>query len=140
VARDQPVVVTIGGTESLERAGWKRTLDDTVGELGVRVLGAGRMPSERAEAIAAGWGGDRLRALARGNDLILVWMTAWDSVDDAQEFASALPAVTDGARVERRDDRVLVLLGPSAGAPDMGALAAATWKKTGFARLPAPAP
>jgi hypothetical protein len=55
-ARDQPIVVTIGGTERLERAGWKRTLDDTVGELGVRVLAAARTPPTRAESIAAGWG------------------------------------------------------------------------------------
>jgi hypothetical protein len=133
--RDQPVIVTIGGTESLERAGWKRTLDDTVGELGVRVLAHGKMPPERAESIAEGWGGDRLRALARGDDLVLVWMTAWDTVDDAEEFASALPTVTDGALVERRDDRVVALLGPKNGAPDLAAVAAAAWKKTAFERL-----
>jgi hypothetical protein len=134
--RDQPVIVTIGGTERLERAGWKRTLDDTVGELGVRVLGAGKLPPERAESVAEGWGGDRLRVLARGDDLVLVWMTAWDTLDDAAQFATALPTLTDGALIERRDDRVLALLGPPDDGPDLGYLAAATWKQTGFARLP----
>jgi hypothetical protein len=133
--RDQPVIVTIGGTESLERAGFKRTLDDTMGEIGMRVLARG-MPPERADSIAEGWGGDRLRALARDGDLVLVWMTIWDTVDDAEEFASALPTLTNGALVERRDDRVLAVLGPTRGAPDLDVIAAAAWRKTVFERLP----
>lgn len=129
--RDQPMAVTIGGTASLERAGWTRIFDDAIGELGVRVLAAGKLPSERSDSVAEGWGGDRLRALARGDQLVLVWMTAWDTLDDAGEFARALPSLTTGAIVEQRSERVLVVLGPTTGAaPDLAPLAAAAWRET----------
>src|SRR5262249_52467975 len=36
--RDPPIEVTLGGTEALERDGWTRVLEDTFGELDVRVL------------------------------------------------------------------------------------------------------
>jgi hypothetical protein len=134
-ARDQPVVVTIGGTESLERAGWTPILDDVIGELGVRVLAAGKVTSERADSIAGGWGGDRLRALSRGGQLVLVWMTVWDTADDAREFARAVPALTPGGDVEQRHDRVLVMLGPATDASlDLATVAAAVWNATRFER------
>jgi hypothetical protein len=39
-------------------------LDDVIGELGVRVLAAGKVRERRADGIAEGWGSDRLRAPA----------------------------------------------------------------------------
>jgi hypothetical protein len=126
--RDQPRAVSLGGTDGLEAAGWARTVEDTLGELYVRVLAARGLDPAGAARVADGWGGDRLRALARGDDLVLVWVTAWDSPGDAEEFAAALPAFLPDARVERRDDRVLVLLGPTAGGgPDLPALARRVW-------------
>ena len=110
--RDRPVEIRLGGTNRLERAGWTRVFEDTVGELEMRVLAARAVPADQAARVAAGWGGDRLRGLARGDDLILVWMTAWDSASDAGEFAAAMPLVNPDAHVEQRDARVLVLLGP----------------------------
>src|SRR5207249_4579719 len=88
--RDRPIVVTLRGTDRLEATGFTRILEDTIGELGIRVLATRALPAERAVLVAAGWGGDRLRALQRGADLVLVWMTAWDSPADAGEFADAL--------------------------------------------------
>src|SRR6185295_7291177 len=133
--RDEPVVVTVGGTVTLESAGWTPIFDDVIGELGVRVLAAGKVTSERVDSLAAGWGGDRLRALSRGDELMLVWMTAWDTADDASDFATAVPSLTAGAHVEQRHDRVLVVLGPSTGeAPDLERVAAAAWNGTRFAR------
>src|SRR5438309_868216 len=110
--RDRPITVTLGGTDGLEASGFTRILEDTIGELGIRVLATRALPAERAVLVAAGWGGDRLRALQRGADLVLVWMTAWDSPADAGEFADALPGLVADARVERRGERGLVLLGP----------------------------
>src|SRR5207247_2307086 len=110
--RDRPIVVTLGGTDRLEARGFRRILEDTIGELGIRVLATRALPAERAARIAAGWGGDRLRALQRGDDLVLVWMTAWDSPADAGEFADALPGLVADARVERREERGLLLPGP----------------------------
>jgi hypothetical protein len=125
--RDPPIRVELGGTEELERAGWTRTLEDTLGELQIRVLAARVFPRERAARVAEGWGGDRLRALARGAELGLVWMTAWDSLADATEFAAAMPQMTPGAQVEQRDDHVLVLV-------DAPLEAARVWSSTRFTR------
>jgi len=123
--RDRPVAVTLGGTEELERRGWTRTLEDTLGELDVLVLARQTLPPDAAARIAGGWGGDRLRALARGDELAIVWLTAWDSVEDAIEFADAAPGLVAGARVERRAERVLLVV-----APDADALAARVWRQS----------
>src|SRR5881398_1689226 len=123
--RDRPIAVRLGGTDGLEAAGFRRILEDTLGELEIRVLVARALPAQRAAGVAEGWGGDRLRALERGDDLVLVWMTAWDSPADAGEFADALPGLVADARVERREERVLVLLGPPG--LDRAALAGRVW-------------
>jgi hypothetical protein len=124
--RDRPVTITLGGTETLERAGWTPVLDDTLGELQIRVLAGRFVPAERAARVADGWGGDRLRALQRGDDLTLLWMTAWDSPDEAREFAEAVPEIVQGAGVERREAHVLVVVGDVP--------TAAIWSHTRFAR------
>lgn len=127
--RDRPVTIALGGTEGLEAGGWTRTLEDTFGELQIRVLARRTLPRERADHVADGWGGDRLRALARGEELVLVWMTAWDSQAEADEFAGAVPEILPGAWSERRESRVLMVLGAPAGM-DLGALAARVWHAT----------
>src|SRR3989454_5581141 len=126
--RDRPITVTLGGTDGLEAAGFTRILEDTLGELLIRVLATRVLPAERAAQVAEGWGGDRLRALARGDDLVLVWLTAWDSPTEAGEFADALPGLVPDARVERRAERVLVLLGPPG--LEHAALAGRVWSRT----------
>jgi hypothetical protein len=101
----------------------------------VRILAAQVLPAPAAASVADGWGGDRLRVLARGDDLLLVWATAWDTPTDAAGFSDALPSILPEARAERRDDRVLVLLGPSEGpGPELATLAARVWARTSFSR------
>jgi hypothetical protein len=128
--RDVPVTVTLGGTELLEHAGWTRRLEDTLGELQIRILATQRLGIARGEQVADGWGGDRLRALFRGDDVLLVWMTAWDSPAEAAEFADALPALLPDARGERRGERVLVLAAPRDVA--LEPLAARVWARTAY--------
>ena len=54
-------------------------------------------------------------------------MTAWDTPADATEFFEAMPDVLPGTRVERRGERVLVLLGP----PDvLDGVSARVWART----------
>ena len=130
--RDRPIVVTLGGTDGLEAAGFTRILEDTLGELLIRVLASSALPAERAAQVAEGWGGDRLRALARGDDLVLVWLTAWDSPTEAGEFADALPGLVPDARVERREERVLVLQGPPG--IDRTGLARRVWSRATVVR------
>ena len=135
--RERPRTIRLGGTEPLEAVGWVPTLEDTLGELQIRVLARRALPPQRAASVADGWAGDRLRALGRGDAVLLVWMTAWDSPDEAREFAEAMPTIVPAARVERREDRVLVLVeSPGAGAVDLDALAARVWRATD---TPAPA-
>jgi len=126
--RDHPVTITLAGTDELETAGWRRVVEDTLGELDVRVLAGRTLAPADAARVAAGWGGDRLRALVHGDQLVLVWMTAWDAPADAGEFAAVVPAVVPAARVEQQDDRVLVLVG--GGAVDLDRLAARVWRRT----------
>ena len=133
-ARDRPLTVTLGGTAQLETAGWTRILEDTLGELSIRVLAEHALSPEQAARVAEGWGGDRLRAFQRGEDLVLVWMTGWDSAGDAVEFADALPALVPDAHVERREDRVLALVGPAD--VDIAALQRTVWARTTVRRPP----
>jgi len=130
--RDAPVAIALGGTEALVRDGWTPVLEDTLGEVFVRVIAERTLPRERAAAVAEGWGGDRLRALAHGDDLVLVWMTAWDTPDDADEWATAIPTLLPDAHVERRDGRVLVVIAP----PNVAAetVAATVLERTTFGR------
>jgi hypothetical protein len=126
--RDPPRAVALGGTERLEATGWTPILEDTVGELYIGLLARRALAGEQAARVAEGWGGDRLRALTRRDELLLLWMTAWDSPDEGAEFADALAAILPDARVERRKARVLVLLGPPGDeCPDLDALAADAW-------------
>jgi hypothetical protein len=129
--RDHPTAIRLGGTEGLEAAGWRRILEDTLGELQMRVLAERFLPAARAASIAEGWGGDRLAAFQRGDTLVLVWMTAWDSAAEATEFAQAMPAVARDARVEQRGERVLVLFAPAALLDD---LAGRVWARTTIQR------
>jgi len=62
-------------------------------------------------------------------------MTAWDSPDEAREFAAAMPSIAAAARVERREDRVLVLT--SSENLDLDALAARVWGATDAGSAPA---
>jgi len=130
--RDPPVEIALGGTDRLEAAGWRPSVEDTVGELGIRILVGHGLSPAGAAAAADGWGGDRLRALARGDDLLLVWMTTWDGEADAVDFAGALPVVRPDARVERRGAHVLVVLAPPGASPPLDALAARVWERTRF--------
>jgi len=129
--RDRPIEITLRGTEEMEAAGWHRILEDTLGELTIRVLARRGLTEDRARGVADGWGGDRLRALVRGDDLLLVWVTAWDGPPDAIEFFEAMPDVMPAARVERRGERVLVLIGPPA---VLDGLSARVWNRTTSAR------
>ena len=78
--------------------GWSIVAEDTLGELEIRVwLRAGGEAGDVARVAAEGWGGDRL-ALIDGPDgaSTLVWITAWDTVPDAEEFETAARSAIAG--------------------------------------------
>ncbi len=93
VRAEYPLNVRVGGLAPYMSAGWQVAEDSTVGEFTTRILAAQFVPRSRAESIAAGWGGDRLVALTHGDDLALVWLTSWDSEQDAIEFFAGYGAI-----------------------------------------------
>lgn len=65
--------------------------ENTLGEFGVSVLLGQTVGSSAAARAAAGWAGDRLRSYRRPDgELVLVWVTLWDSIEDARELQRAL--------------------------------------------------
>ena len=66
-------------------AGQKR-LEETLGEYLIQTLLARSLPKEEAERAAAGWKGDSLLAFEQGEELVLAWVTAWESREEALEF------------------------------------------------------
>lgn len=109
--RRDPARIDVAGTSSLTRAGYAPVLEDTLGEAVIRIFASGALPAAEAARVASGWDGDRLVAFGRGAELVVVWMTAWDTAADAVEFVEALPLIRPGVHVERRGTRVLALLG-----------------------------
>ena len=96
--REAPVAVKIpGGIATKLGAGWSEVAQDTLGELLIRIwTQIGGQSTLEARTAAEGWGGDRL-ALYRGPNgaTIVVLVSAWDSIGDAQEFAGSVGAVSD---------------------------------------------
>lgn len=127
--RDTPATVALGGTAAFARDGWKPVLEDTMGELGIRLV-LDRMGPPAAESAADGWDGDRLRAFRRGDAIATVWLTAWDEDGDAAEFAALVQQAFPAAHVERRERRVLVLNLSEAPALDAARLAAEVWRRS----------
>jgi hypothetical protein len=112
-SREAPVEVSLPADLAARMGeGWTQTIDDTFGEFQVaawlRAIGV----TEEADAAAAGWGGDRIALLEGPQEAwAIVWETAWDTSDEAQEFATAAQ-VSSGADLSLHDgDRVTLILG-----------------------------
>ena len=80
LANERPVEVQDLGPELF--------YSNVLGEFGTRILLAECLGAESAESAAEGWRGDRYVLYNKGADL--VWKSAWDSDQDAQEFTQAL--------------------------------------------------
>ena len=124
-----PATITLDGTAAFAHDGWQPVLEDTMGELGIRLV-LNRIGPAAAETAADGWDGDRLRAFRRGEAIASVWLTAWDSDGDAAEFADRVQQAFPVALVERRDRRVLVLNLGDAPALDGTRLATDVWRRS----------
>jgi hypothetical protein len=65
-----------------------------MGELGTRSLIESCASPEMAARAAAGWSGDAYAVLeGPRHELALAWRTAWDTVEDAEEFEHAIAAI-----------------------------------------------
>jgi hypothetical protein len=82
--RDLPVAIDLGAGP----AGYKEIHSEVIGELGWRVYFM-LWEHPKANDAAAGWDGDRVAVYQKGDQLVGLIATTWDSVSDAQDFATA---------------------------------------------------
>ncbi len=101
---DLPMIVELG--ELKPGAPWKELGRNVLGELQTSIM-LGRSGAKAA----AGWDGDRYAVFeAPGEKLALVWLSTWDTEDDAKEFAQAYTRYQtrrmgkDGSQPERIPD------------------------------------
>lgn len=113
--RDHPQDLAIEGLEGLVGDGWKLLYHNVNGEFGtLLVLDEFKVKeSKDRKAAAEGWDGDRYFLFEGAKGATAgVWMTVWDSEDDAKDFASAyalvLKAKHEGA-TETSSDQTLAL-------------------------------
>jgi hypothetical protein len=97
--RENPIPVDFPDTTF---RGQKPLANNVLGEMGCRILFAQADP-EHADAIAAGWRGDRY--LVFDNGKVLVWKVVWASKDaQTDAFHTFLRATTNRVKVARLDD------------------------------------
>ncbi len=93
--------------------GWRKVSSGETGEATLQsLLRLAVRDRGKADAAAAGWGGDRFEVYERQGRRVLVWWTEWDSETDAAEFQAAARGLGRGWRVEALSSRrVMVLRG-----------------------------
>lgn len=88
--REDPIAVKL---PDLKLDGWKPVFANVLGEFGMRVLLEQNLTKFEASRAAMGWGGDRYEVFKDANGkLALLWVTVWDTDNDAQEFQEAFDA------------------------------------------------
>jgi hypothetical protein len=125
--------------ETLGELGISVFLEQALGEGRVERSPFAALHSGYTDPVATGWDGDRLAVYGQRPDgkRFLAWSSAWDSEKDAEEFVGAMArwigkasgaplqeektgrTLMDSKRlylVERREERVLVLMGAAEGA------------------------
>jgi len=130
--RDQPIVIDdAAAAKWLAQPGRSIVHADTIGEMLIAILTSVRGASLNLQSIstseawtnaaASGWGGDRFYLLASGDNadaartdlknLKGVWVTAWDTPKDRDEFVAALPngSLASGAVADAVGDSVAVV-------------------------------
>lgn len=78
-------------------AGCRPVFENTVGELQLRVLLQDLGGPETSPDAWQGWDGDRYLAARCGARPALLWITSWDSPDDAAEFEAIYGALAERA-------------------------------------------
>jgi len=105
LAGEAPVAVTLDDVSAALGDGWSRTLEQTMGELGIQILATGGeeppiaipgLPVEWPHAeVAAGWGGDRMNMYEHSDGRwAIAWLSKWDTADDAAEFSTRVGELT----------------------------------------------
>lgn len=87
--------VALDDGTALLGAGWTQTWDMTLGEFYLRAQIDAELTSSRARRAAAGWGGDRFHVYVNGDQVASALRVAWDTPEDAAEFADIYAAYAD---------------------------------------------
>lgn len=85
---DEPNKVTIKLDEK-KLEGWKEVYRDDMGELGLNLVLWNRLSSDEADEAAAGWNGDQVVLLKKGDKYSLILKSLWDTENDAAEFINS---------------------------------------------------
>jgi hypothetical protein len=115
-ADEKPVAIDPAPAEAfLASQGYKPGYRTVLGELGVAMVLETHFPREDLASVSEGWGGDLFAVFEKdGTEPLVVWLTEWDTEEDAIEFQ---------AQAFRLMKRVLP--------PDSELVAPAMRKKTG---------
>ncbi|MBI3649152.1 MAG: hypothetical protein HY240_10460, partial [Actinobacteria bacterium] len=70
--------------------GWKDLDVSDVGESFLDIMLSLRLDKTRADEAAAGWDGGIYRAWSHGSQVAVVMSTAWDTANDARQFATTM--------------------------------------------------
>ncbi|MEL6178833.1 MAG: hypothetical protein AAFS10_07760, partial [Myxococcota bacterium] len=103
--RDPPVLIDLDTPsilDTLPGVGWSPFYSSVLGEYRMRLwleehLG---VDSPLPASAADGWDGDRLRGFQRGEHVIAVLASVWDSPEEATEFAGALVLMANKRRAQ----------------------------------------
>jgi hypothetical protein len=123
-------------------SGWHKSDEDTLGELGLRIILENTRGTTSPDlALAAGWAGDRIVMLRKGEAVSVIWLLAFRDSDSASRFAAVYRKVLDRIhghpaphRVELKGNAVLVAIGDAATHYDR--LGSAVWKASAITPPP----
>ena len=92
-AGDPPQIVALAPLTDTLGAGWALLDENVLGEFYLREYLDQQLPAQVSARAAAGWGGDRYAVYWHEADeaLVMALRVAWDSPEDAAEFARAYP-------------------------------------------------
>ena len=141
----RPVRIQIGGYQK-KLAGWKKILEDTYGELALRMIMQMSFGREASQVeVARRWTGDKMVVLRRGTEETVIWMIAFDNEQGASLFADFYSQVLDTVdgtqnppgtpdalnhptphEIDQVGNKVLVVAGP--GASKFSTLAPSIWQ------------
>jgi hypothetical protein len=109
--RDNPITIQWPDL-SKELSGYQKISNGDVGEQGIKVFLRSQLKASNAAEAAAGWGGDSFVVYKNGENRLLLWITDWDSNQDASEFQHALANLGKDWMVDSpRPGRVTVIRG-----------------------------
>jgi len=97
---DLPTRIELPALPELEKAGYTLIREDTLGELEMGVYFGQSSEANKAARAADGWDGDRIRvyrAPTSGDPAAVVWLSVWDSEQEAEQAQVAAERVLNQA-------------------------------------------